>query len=342
MRFDARKILSLLLSLSILTGCAAPSNDVEQLEIPEYGQVEVIDEEVPLDGYVDSVKVDVKDTSKEAELIESSGAAISTVLKPKASGKNVKKNQKATIDYSNTKDGYVMVKYTGNSNKKIKVQIKNKITYTYNLPKNKWTALPLTDGNGTYSIKVYENVTGTKYALATSLDTKVSLKDQFAPFIRPNQYVDYSASSKAVAKAAELTKGIKDPLKKVEVVYNYVIKNISYDSKKAASVKSGYLPVLDNVMKEKKGICFDYASLMTGMLRSQGVPCKMIFGYAGSAYHAWISVWTESSGWVDGAIFFNGTSWQRMDPTFASSGNQSSSIMSYIGNGKNYTAKYLY
>ena len=124
--------------------------------------------------------------------------------------------------------------------------------------------------------------------------------------------------------------------------YNYVVKNISYDSKKASSVTSGYLPVLDNVLKEKKGICFDYASLMTGMLRSQGVPCKMIFGYAGSAYHAWISVWTESSGWVDGAIFFNGTSWQRMDPTFASSGNQSSSIMSYIGNGKNYTAKYLY
>ena len=118
MRIDAKKILSLVLCLSILTGCANVTAETEQLEIPEYSQVEVVEEAVPLDGYVDSVKVDVKDTSKEAELIESSSAAISTVLKTKASGKNVKKNQKATIDYSNTKDGYVMVKYTGNCKKK--------------------------------------------------------------------------------------------------------------------------------------------------------------------------------------------------------------------------------
>jgi len=65
-------------------------------------------------------------------------------------------------------------------------------------------------------------------------------------------------------------------------------------------------------------------------------------GYAGKAYHAWISVWTEDSGWVDGAIFFDGESWQRMDPTFASSGKRSDSIMKYIGDGKNYTEKYLY
>jgi hypothetical protein len=31
-----------------------------------------------------------------------------------------------------------------------------------------------------------------------------------------------------------------------------------------------------------------------------------------------------------------------MDPTFASSGNQSESIMKYIGDGSNYTVKYLY
>ena len=115
-----------------------------------------------------------------------------------------------------------------------------------------------------------------------------------------------------------------------------------YDKEKAATVKSGYLPVLDEVLKEKKGICFDYASLMTGMLRSQGVPCKLVVGYAGTAYHAWISVWTEESGWVDGVIFFDGKAWQRMDPTFASSGKQSKAIMEYIGDGSHYTAKYLY
>ena len=54
-------------------------------------------------------------------------------------------------------------------------------------------------------------------------------------------------------------------------------------------------------------------------------------GYAGKAYHAWISVWTEESGWVDGVIHFDGVTWKRMDPTFASYENQSEAIMKYIG-----------
>ena len=39
---------------------------------------------------------------------------------------------------------------------------------------------------------------------------------------------------------------------------------------------------------------------------------------------------------------FDGKTWQRMDPTFASSGKKSDAIMKYIGDGKNYTVKYLY
>ena len=45
---------------------------------------------------------------------------------------------------------------------------------------------------------------------------------------------------------------------------------------------------------------------------------------------------------MDGAIYFDGVSWQRMDPTFASSGRQSAAIKKYIGDASNYTEKYLY
>jgi len=80
---------------------------------------------------------------------------------------------------------------------------------------------------------------------------------------------------------------------------------------------------------------------MTAMLRSQGIPCKLVVGYAGDIYHAWISVWTEENGWVDGFVFFNGKTWKRMDPTFASSSGRSDEIMEFIENGS-YTVKYLY
>ena len=81
---------------------------------------------------------------------------------------------------------------------------------------------------------------------------------------------------------------------------------------------------------------------MSAMLRSQGVPVKLIVGYTGSAYHAWINVYSETEGWIEGQIYFNGNEWKLMDPTFASSGGNSESIRQYIGNGANYTAKYQY
>ena len=274
----------------------------------------------------------------------SAPAASGTMLLPEASGTQVKKNSRAEIDYSNTKNGYVMVRVTDKKAKKLKVQVKSKnTTYTYNLAADgQWDTYPLSEGDGNYQVTIYENLSGTKYSTLLSVSTKVTLADQFEPFLRPNQYVDYASAPNTVAKAKELTAGKKDNMEKVAAVYDYVVKNLTYDYKQAASVQSGYVPVLDTVLAKKSGICFDYAALMTGMLRSQGVPCKLVVGYAGTTYHAWISVYSDETGWVEGAIYFNGTIWKRMDPTFASTGRQSKSIMEYIGNDQNYTSKYLY
>ena len=270
-------------------------------------------------------------------------AAAADMAKVEASGIKEKRSGNGLIDHSNTKDGYVMVQYTADTSKRLKAQVKGpSATYTYNINAKEWTVFPLSDGNGSYQVSLFENVTADRYAVVVSTTFSVELANEFAPFIRPNQYVNYEHAENTKAKAAELTQGTTDPLKKVETVYDYVIGNLTYDMEKAASVKSGYLPVLDTVLAEKKGICFDYAALMTGMLRSQGVPCKLVVGYAGTIYHAWISVWTEGTGWVDGVIYFDGNAWHRMDPTFASSNNNNAAILEYIGNGANYTTKYLY
>ena len=272
------------------------------------------------------------------------GPAVQKELtKVKASGIAEKRSDQAVIDYSHTGDGYVMVQFTADTTKRLKAQVKGPTTtYTYNLNQKEWTVFPLSDGNGAYQVSVFQNVSGDRYAAVVSTSFDVTLSDEFAPFVRPNQYVDYEKAPNTMAKAAELTKGMTEPLKKVEAVYDYVVQNLTYDTEKARTVKSGYLPVLDTVLAENKGICFDYAALMTGMLRSQGIPCKLVVGYAGMIYHAWINVWTEETGWVDGVIYFDGSSWHRMDPTFASSNNQNAAILEYIGDGTNYKTKYLY
>ena len=109
----------------------------------------------------------------------------------------------------------------------------------------------------------------------------VTLSDEFAPFLRPNQYVNYASAAKTTAKAAELTNGVAKEFDKVVKVYDFVVNNLTYDKNKAATVKSGYLPVLDSVLAAKTGICFDYAALMEsgdslqagGGLRRDAVPC---------------------------------------------------------------------
>ena len=318
-----KRIIAPLLALSLLSGCGG----VRASEAA---------------AYVDLLELRGVEIAAEAVALSSSPAALSTLLLPEASGTSVKQNGKAGIDYSNVADGYVMARFTASSEKRLAVQVAGPTTtYTCYLTVGEWATFPLSDGNGNYKVTVLERVTD-KYAVVLSASIRVTLKDEFAPFLRPNQYVDYETAPKTIEKAAELTKGETEPLGKVEKIYNFVVETLSYDKGKAQTVKSGYLPVLDDVLAAKKGICFDYASLMAGMLRSQGVPCKLVVGYAGTAYHAWINVWTEETGWIDGVIYFDGSAWQRMDPTFASSGKGSASIMKYIGDGSNYTVSYLY
>ena len=271
----------------------------------------------------------------------------SVVLSTSAPGTAVQKNANAVVDYSNAKDGYVMVKWTGGGSPKVVVQVKgpnNPEKYVYYLRTDgNYDVLPLSDGNGTYQIMVCKNVSGTSYSLEVAANVNAQLSDSLAPFLRPNQYVNYSASSEAVKKAQELTKDAKDNLAKVQAVYDWVIANLSYDNAKAATVQSGYIPSVDKVMQEKKGICFDYSALMAAMLRSQGVPVKLVIGYTSTGvYHAWLNVWSENGGWVDNIIYFNGKAWKLMDPTFASGSKQSKAIMEFIGNTSNYKEKFVY
>ena len=261
------------------------------------------------------------------------------------SGVTVYKNDKAAVDASNLGEGFLSVKYTGGKTVKIKVQITKTggTTYTYNLNNaGNFETFPVTEGDGDYTVKVFENTTGDKYATAYSTTVSVKLRDQFLPFLYTNQYVNFTSESKVVAKAAELTKGKTDDLAKVTEIYHYAVNNITYDYELAKTVQSGYLPDVDAVMAKGKGICFDYAAVMSAMLRSQGIPCKLVVGYAGKTYHAWINVYIAGTGWVDNLIQFDGKTWSLMDPTFMSSGKGDAKVAQYVGDGTNYAQKYAY
>ena len=326
--------------LGLLWGCSqagskAPVADVTPLQLPTTSRPETTaPTEVTEDPIVQGIRNEAEALEEQTPIVHSP-----TVL---ASGELEERCDEAVIDYSNTAEGYVMVCYTAPTDRWLKAQVKGPgATYTYNLMPGQWAAFPLSDQDGEYKITVYKNVEDSKYAAVLSLTVDVALKDEFAPFLHSNQFVDFDAAPAAMAMADQLCLGLTD-LEKVEKIYDFVVKGMTYDTELAETVKSGYIPALDRVLEKMSGICFDYAALMTGMLRSQGVPCKLVVGYAGDVYHAWIHVWTEETGWIEGIIFFDGESWQRMDPTFASSAQDDPAILDYIGDGSHYAAKYIY
>ena len=265
------------------------------------------------------------------------------VLTPSADGVTVYQNDLASIDASNTSQGYVMVKYNG-TNEKVKLQITcpDQSCYTYLISdRGAYDTFPLTAGNGSYALQVLENVAGDTYTVSLAQSINVSIEDEFLPFLYPNQYVNFHTDSKAVSKGSDLAKDTYSDLDVVQNIYNYVIKNISYDTEKAQNVSYGYVPDIDDTLSSKKGICFDYAALMTSMLRSQNIPTKLEVGYSGDAYHAWISTYIDDKGWVDDIIQFDGDTWQIMDPTLAAT-NDSAAVKKYVGDGSHYVVKYTY
>lgn len=277
--------------------------------------------------------------SKQEDLLYINYSLVNSLEFPYAPCIDTTINDKAIIDYSNCDEGYIMLKYNDSTDNRLKAQIElvdSKQVYTYDIQPEIWETLPLSEGNGNYNITIYENIVDKKYAQVLHTNIDVTFDNELLPFLWSTKYINYEMAGKSVTKAAELSAEANSDLEKIEKIYDYITENIKYDEEKAKNIKSGYVPNLDSTLETRKGICFDYAALMAGMLRSQNIPCKLIMGYTGEVYHAWISVWTKETGWIDKAIYYNKGSWNRMDPTFGASGCNTDFINKYVNNEKNY------
>lgn len=226
--------------------------------------------------------------------------------------RRVKESGKAAVDWSHASEGYLLAQ-PGKSEKRWKLRVVKDVEYTYDLTGERWAVIPLSEGDGKYTVAVLEQVEGSSYLPILTADFDVELTDPRTPFLRPNQQVDYTTAPLTLAKAVELTADAADDGEKTRRIYEFVSTTLHYDEEQAGSVQSGYIPALDQVLQREKGICLDFAALMTAMVRSQGIPCRLVVGDAGTAYHAWTEVW-------------DGEDWVRYDPTFAASGKDVSKV----------------
>ena len=290
-----------LLALLGFPGCAAP----EQSEPSETGSF---------------VRAEWKNTEFHAEAAQSGNGA--------------------QIDVSSATQGYVGVR--AQSEKRLKVKVgQGESVYVYDLPGDGTPQFfPLQCGDGLYKIQVMQNTTESKYIELFAVETQVNLEDEFQPFLHANQIVWYTQESECVSLANQLGEQASSETDAVARIYEYIKENIVYDYDKAAGDVTGYVPDPDQTLSSGKGICFDYASLAAAMLRSQGIPAKVITGYVsgGAVYHAWNMIYLKESGWITVEIKAPANEWERIDLTFAANGADETTI----GDGTDYVDRYVY
>lgn len=244
----------------------------------------------------------------------------------------------AGIDVSSVSKGYVGA--TGISDKRLKFRVsKDERDYTYDLP-NDGTPIvcPLSLGDGTYTFTIFQNTHDDSYVTLdpTPITLDVVMDSEFEPFIRPSVYCEYGESSACVQKANELAQGAENQGDVLRAVYSWISENIAYDKEKARELADakGYVPDPDKTMQSGKAICFDYASLAAAMLRSQGIPTKIVTGYVSpdNIYHAWNMVYLDGT-WVSARVSVSADAWSRIDITLVSLEGETQ----YVGDGTTYT-----
>ena len=246
----------------------------------------------------------------------------------------------ALVDTSHADEGYIGISASATSRLKAQVTSGQSTSNFDLLQGGSPTICPLVHGSGTYTVRVMQNTSGNNYVELYSSTFDVSLVSETAPFLVPNVVCNYNDDSACVTKARELVADAQTQGDAVKAICEWIVDDISYDNAKASQLKdaTGYIPDPDSTLSAGTGICFDYASLGAAMLRSQGIPTKIVTGYVSpsSIYHAWIMVYIDGT-WTGAQFSVSRNTWSRVDLTFASSGESAN-----VGDGKSYTDRFVY
>lgn len=219
-------------------------------------------------------------------------------------------NKNLVINDSTKQSGYISIKSNRTGKQKIRIS-KDDMTYTYNIG-NEFEFFPLQMGSGLYTIKLFINVSGKKYYTDGFTKINVKLKNEYCPYLHGNQYVDCSFTD-IINESKKLFGELSIP-DKISSVKKYITTEYEYDYIKAFLIKLGELPDIKRCYESKMGVCQDLAGLTAVMLRSVGIPCKLVIGYADNIYHAWNEIL------IDGE-------WEIFDPTKSIQGSKISSYL---------------
>lgn len=217
-------------------------------------------------------------------------------------------------------------------------------TYDTKMKGNCKIKAALTYGNAKYTITVVSAMRNesTKVGRASKkaeLTVNLNNVSPTAGFLLSTGEVLFNSDMMFIKKAAEISATCSNDFEKVSKIYDWLTQYIQY--KITDDTTQGlYVCDLEKIYNRKTGVCYDYAVVLAAMLRSQGIPCKAVFGkYANVSStdgHVWNEVYIASSGEItSNEISITGNKWCRLDPTL-SHGSSGQAAIDYMNDDSNY------
>ena len=146
----------------------------------------------------------------------------------------------------------------------------------------------------------------------------VSNIESWFDFLQASRFV--GLSPEAWKLALDATQGLDDAWLAALALMNFVFGYLKYEPYSTHV----HTPMAE-VMKDRRGVCQDFAHLLIGLCRALKIPARYISGYLAtekaSATHAWVEV------------FIPGHGWRGLDPTH---NRQIGETYVKIGHGRDY------
>jgi transglutaminase-like putative cysteine protease len=113
-------------------------------------------------------------------------------------------------------------------------------------------------------------------------------------FLQESRFVDLSPET--WRRALDATAGTKDTWQAALAIMRFIHANTKYESK-STHVHTH----MSDVLRDKRGVCQDFAHVMLGLCRALKIPALYVSGYlateTASATHAWAEVLIPGIGW---------------------------------------------
>jgi transglutaminase-like putative cysteine protease len=131
-------------------------------------------------------------------------------------------------------------------------------------------------------------------------DVAAAQDDMLHPFLTSSRYVAVDPALWHLA--VDIRDERKDVFETARAIMTYIHQNWTYQPK-ATSANTH----MDEVMRDRRGVCQDFAHVMLGLCRALGIPARYVSGYiyngptghmrGAQASHAWCEIFLPQRGW---------------------------------------------